>query len=145
MTGRGWARLFCRMIVGLLFLMAGWFKVFEMTPMGHATRLFTEPYADTWIPHFVLLLLGLAIPIVELLAGFLLVVGWRTREALVALGVILVIVTYGHTLKEPIFSIAEHILPRAALIVAALVLPAEEDALSVDGWLARRGVRGAGP
>ncbi len=138
MTDKGWARLFARVIVGILFFMAGWWKCFTLTPMAHARGAFVEGYADTWIPALLLWGLGLAIPVVELVAGALLIVGWRTREALITIGFVLLIVTYGHTLDEPLYSIQGHILPRGLLMLIALVLPSEEDKLSVDSWRLRR-------
>ncbi len=133
-TGKGWARLFCRVMLGTIFLMAGWYKCFEMTPLGHAEHYFTGPYADTWIPYIVLLLTGVTIPVVELVAGALLIFGWRTRDALVAIGFILLVVTYGHLLKDPLFSITGHVFPRAVLMLATLLLPSQDDVLSLDYW-----------
>ena len=121
MTDKGWARMFARVIVGILFFMAGWWKCFTLTPMAHARGAFVKGYADTWIPALLLWGLGLAIPVIELVAGALLIVGWRTREALVTIGFILLIVTYGHTLDEPLYSIQGHILPRGLLMLIALV------------------------
>ena len=138
MTDKGWARMFARVMVGILFFMAGWWKCFELTPMAHARGAFVEGYADSWIPAFFLWGLGLAIPVVELVAGALLIVGWRTREALITIGFVLLIVTYGHTLDEPLYSIQGHILPRGLLMLIALVLPSEEDKLSLDSWRLRR-------
>ena len=135
MTEHGWARFFCRVMLGLIFGMAGWYKCFTMTPLGHARTYFTEPYADTWIPHFLLLGTGVAVPVVELVAGALLISGWRTNEALAAVGFVLLLVTYGHLLKEPLFSITGHIFPRTILMVAVYLLPPGEDMLSVDYWL----------
>jgi len=137
-TNRGWARFFARGIAGILFLMAGWWKCFELTPVGHTRRLFLEAYAETWIPTALLWATGLSIPVVELVAGGLLVIGWRSREALIALGFILLVVTYGHTLIEPLYSTQGHIFPRGLFLLLALALPAEEDRLSVDAWLARK-------
>ncbi len=138
MSDKGWARMFARVMVGIIFFMAGWWKCFTLTPMAHAKGMFVEGYAETWIPAFLLWGLGLAIPVVELVAGALLIVGWRTREALVAIGFILLIVTYGHTLSEPLYSIQAHILPRGLLMFIALALPAAEDRWSVDSVLAAR-------
>ena len=138
MTDNGWARMFARVLVGILFFLAGWWKCFTLTPMAHARGAFVEGYADSWIPAFLLWGLGLAIPVVELVAGALLIVGWRTREALITVGFVLLIVTYGHALDEPLYSIQGHILPRGLLMLIALVLPSDEDKLSVDFWLARR-------
>ena len=138
MTEKGWAHFFARVMVGILFFMAGFWKTLELTPMQHARGFFVEGYAETWIPVFLLWGLGLAIPVVELVAGALLIVGWRTRDALVTIGFILLIVTYGHALAEPLYSIQGHILPRGLLIFIALVLPSEENKLSVDAWLSRK-------
>ena len=68
---RAWALLFARLVLGLIFGMAGWGKVFTMTPAGHAHRFFVDRYADTWIPAWLLWALGLSIPFVELAAGWL--------------------------------------------------------------------------
>lgn len=138
MTDKGWARLFARVMVGTLFFMAGWWKCFELTPMAHARGAFVEGYTETWIPALLLWGLGLAIPVIELVAGALLIVGWRTREALITVGFVLLIVTYGHVLTEPLYSIKDHILPRGLLMIIALVLPADADKLTVDSWLAQR-------
>jgi thiosulfate dehydrogenase (quinone) large subunit len=138
MSNKGWAHFFARALVGIIFLMAGFWKCFELTPMQHARGMFVEGFADSWIPTFLLWGLGLAIPVVELVAGALLVVGFRTRDALVTIGFILLIVTYGHTLQEPLFSIQGHILPRGLLMLVALALPEEEDRLSVDFLLRHR-------
>lgn len=129
-SGRAWARFFVRVMLGLTFFMAGWFKCFEITPLGHARRFFTEPYADSWIPGFLLLIAGIAVPVLELVAGFLLIVGWRVREALLVLGFILLLVTYGHLLKEPLYSLQAHIFPRTILMVIVFCL--DQDRFSID-------------
>jgi hypothetical protein len=82
---RGVGLLTARVILGLIFGMAGYWKTFELTPVGHARKLFIGPYADTWIPMWMLWATGTVIPVVELVAGWLLVAGWRVREALIAL------------------------------------------------------------
>jgi thiosulfate dehydrogenase [quinone] large subunit len=135
---RAWAILFARGVLGLIFFMAGVYKVFRMTPVGHAHRFFVDPYADTFLPAWSLWLAGLTIPFVELLAGALLLLGWRVREALVSLGFVLLIVTFGHLLKEPFYEFHTHVIPRLALLLFVLLLPREADRFSVDSWLARQ-------
>jgi len=135
---RAWALLFARLVLGLIFLMAGVFKVFSLTPAGHVRRWFL-PYQDTFLPTWALWTVGLAIPFVELLGGALLLLGWRVRHALVALGVVLVIVTFGHLLKEPLYPFHEHVFPRLALLLFLLVMPRREDVFSLDGVRAIRG------
>jgi uncharacterized membrane protein YphA (DoxX/SURF4 family) len=135
---RSWAIFFARGVLGLIFFMAGVYKVFTLTPAGHAHKWFLDPYADTFLPTWSLWLTGVTIPVVELLAGALLLAGWRVREALVALGFVLLIVTFGHLLKEPLYEFHSHVIPRLALLIFVLMLPADADRFSVDGWLARR-------
>jgi uncharacterized membrane protein YphA (DoxX/SURF4 family) len=137
-SDRAWAIFFCRAVLGLIFLMAGIHKCFVMTPLGHARHYFVVPYADTFLPAWSLWLTGTVVPVVELVAGALVLVGLRTRPALLALGGVLVLVTFGHLLKEPLFAFHTHVIPRLALLTVLLLLPREEDVLSVEGWLRSR-------
>jgi uncharacterized membrane protein YphA (DoxX/SURF4 family) len=138
MSGRSWAIFFGRVILGLIFFMAGVWKVFQLGPLQHARQLFVEPYAQTFLPRWSLWAMGTTIPIVELIAGAMVLVGWRTRAALVALGAVLVVVTFGHLLLEPLYEFHTHVIPRAALLLFVLVMPQDEDRASVDSWWARR-------
>ena len=134
---RAWALLFARLVLGFIFFMAGVYKVFRLTPAGHVHKWFLS-YQDTFLPDWSLWGVGLAIPFVELGAGALLLVGWRIREALLALGTVLVVVTFGHLLKEPLYPFHEHVFPRLVLLVFLLVMPSEEDVFSLDHLLRRR-------
>ena len=136
-TRRSWAIFFAREVLGFIFLMAGVYKVFQLGPLGHARKYFL-PFADTFLPVWSLWATGTVIPIVEFLAGALLVIGFRIREALIALGFVLIIVTFGHLLKEPLYAFHEHVIPRLALLLFVLLFPVQDDQISVDGWLAHR-------
>ncbi len=141
-TNRAWAILFARAILGLIFFMAGVWKVFQLGPLQHARRFFIEPYAQSFLPRWSLWATGITVPVVELVAGALLLVGWRVRVALFALGGVLVLVTFGHLVAEPLYEFHTHVIPRAALLLFLLVMPRGDDRLSVDQWLTRRRVRG---
>jgi uncharacterized membrane protein YphA (DoxX/SURF4 family) len=134
---RGWAVFFARLVLGLIFFMAGFWKVFQLGPLEHARKYFL-PFADTFLPVWSLWLVGVAIPFVELLAGALLLIGLRVREALIALGGVLVIVTFGHLLREPLFNLTGHVIPRLALLLFLLWCPREVDWLSLDYLFARK-------
>ena len=137
-TDRAWAILFARAILGLIFFMAGVWKVFELGPLQHARRYFVGPYAQSFLPRWSLWAAGVSVPVVELVAGALLLVGWRVRPALLALGGVLVLVTFGHLLAEPLYEFHTHVIPRAALLLFLLVMPRDEDRLSADWWLTHR-------
>ena len=134
---RGWAVLFARLVLGLIFFMAGVGKVFQLGPVEHARKYFL-PFADTFLPVWSLWAVGVTVPFVELIAGGLLILGLRTREALIALGAVLVVVTFGHLLHEPLFNFSGHVIPRLALLLFLLWCPRELDRYSLDWWLARR-------
>lgn len=135
---RAWAILFARGVLGLIFFMAGVWKVFSLTPVGHAHRWFVGAYADTFLPMWSLWAVGVTVPVVELLGGALLVLGLRVRAALIALGFVLLVVTFGHLLKEPLYEFHTHVLPRLALLLFVLLFPREEDRFSLDALLDRR-------
>lgn len=134
---RGWAILFARLVLGLIFFMAGEWKVFQLGPLEHARKYFL-PFADTFLPVWSLWLVGTIIPFVELIAGTLVILGFRTREALISLGFVLAVVTFGHLLHEPLYEFHTHVIPRLALLLFILLLPREDDKFSVDYLLARR-------
>ena len=56
------------------------------------------------------------------MAGALLIVGLRVREAL----------------KEPLYAFHTHVIPRLALLLFILVFPRKEDSFSLDSLLAKR-------
>src|SRR6266536_2901256 len=137
---RGWALLFARLVLGLIFFMAGVFKVFQLGPLEHARKYFL-PYADTFLPVWSLWATGVVIPFVELVAGGLVILGLRTREALVSLGFVLAIVTFGHLLKEPLYEFHAHVIPRLALLLFILLLPRKDDRFSLDYLLKRSKIK----
>jgi uncharacterized membrane protein YphA (DoxX/SURF4 family) len=133
---RSWAIFFAREVLGFIFFMAGVYKVFQLGPIDHARKYFL-PYADTFLPVWSLWATGVVIPFVELIAGALLLVGLRIRWALISLGFVLIVVTFGHLLKEPLYPFHEHVIPRLALLLFVLMLPAEDDRFSLDHLLTR--------
>ena len=133
---RSWAIFFVREVLGFIFFMAGVYKVFSLGPLEHARKYFL-PFSQTFLPVWSLWATGTVIPIVEFLAGMMLIVGLRVREALIALGIVLVIVTFGHLLENPLYPFHEHVIPRLALLVFILLFPADDDRISLDYLLSQ--------
>src|SRR6267154_6668033 len=134
---KAWAILFARLVLGLIFFMAGVWKVFQLGPLNHARKWFL-PYSNTFLPVWSLWATGVTIPFIEMIAGALVIIGWRTRDALVALGFVLAVVTFGHLLKEPLYEFHTHVIPRLALLLFVLMLPREDDRFSIDALLNSR-------
>ena len=97
-----------------------------------------EGFSESWIPGWLLQLFGYSIPFLELVAGLLICIGFRTKEALIAVGLLLIVTTYGHALQQPLFDIDGHTFTRLALIVFLLLAPLGNDRYSLDHWLLTR-------
>jgi uncharacterized membrane protein YphA (DoxX/SURF4 family) len=130
------ALFLARAVLGLIFLMAGIYKVFSLGPVGHVRRFFL-PYQDTFLPTWSLWAIGFVIPFIELGAGALVFAGWLRTEAYLALGAVLVVVTFGHLLHEPLYAFHEHVIPRLALLLLLLLMPPQADRFSIDELLHR--------
>ena len=133
---RASAILFARLVLGLIFFMAGVMKVFQLGALEHARKYFL-PFSDTFLPIWSLWAVGVIIPFIELIAGALVLFGLRTRDALIALGMVLVIVTFGHLLHNALFDFSGHVIPRLALLLFVLCFPREDDRFSLDCFLKR--------
>lgn len=136
-TPTSWAAFVARVVLGLIFFAAGFWKVFSLGAIEHARGLFVVPYAVSFLPEWLLWVAGTSIPFVELLCGGLMVIGWKRFPAAFGLGGVLVVVTFGHLLADPLYAFNLHVIPRVVLLVLAMAM-FEEDRLSLDAWLARR-------
>lgn len=62
-----------------------------------------------------------------------------------ALGLVLITVTYGHLLIEPLFDFTGHVIPRTVLLLVVALTPRDADCFSLDYWLARGSSRRVRP
>lgn len=122
-----------RLILGFIFFFQGFGKVFKFGLDAVYKNFFLASYGDL-LPDFLLLFTAYYTSIIELTAGFLLVIGLKRDYALYALASVLVIVTIGHGLKEPIWDLS-HVMYRTILLVSLLILPRELDIFSVDAFI----------
>jgi len=129
------ALFFVRWVLGLAFMMEGFHKVFTIGAVDFSREVFVGDYQDTWIPVWFLWALGFMFPFLEFIAGGLMCLGFRIKESLCVLGSILVIVTYGHLLKDPFFDMSGLIFSLLVLVVFILMVPGEKDGLSVDALM----------
>lgn len=130
--------MLARGVLGLIFLMAGVWKVFTLTPAGHAHKYFVDPYAGTFLPASALWAAGVTVPFVELFGGALMLLGWRIREASLGLGGVLLLVTFGHLVAEPLYAFHTHVIPRLALLLLVMLWPRDADRFSLDALLEKR-------
>ena len=114
-----------RWIVGLIFLMAGYGKVFTWGVSNVYKSSFAS-FQDTFLPDFILQFTAYYTSYVELIAGLLLIIGFKRDYALYSLATVLIIVTYGHGLQSPIWDVKDVIF-RAVPLATLLLVPGEWD------------------
>ena len=120
-----------RLVLGLVFFMQGFGKVFNIGVENLYQNYFFQPYQDTFIPTSILKFTAYYTSFVELIAGTLLILGIFRRYSLYALATVLVIVSFGHGLLEPSWDMHDVIF-RLILVAALLILPQEWDRFSLD-------------
>src|SRR5258706_12456080 len=84
-SNRAWAILFARLVLGLIFFMAGVWKVFQLGPLNHARKWFL-PYSNTFLPVWSLWATGVTVPFIRMMSGALVITGLWAAGALGALG-----------------------------------------------------------
>ena len=123
-----------RLLLGFVFLMQGYGKVFNWGVENVYLSAFA-PY-ESMLPIFLLKIAAYYTSYIELIGGLLLTLGLFRNYALYALGSVLVIVTLGHGLSEPIWDM-QHVIYRAILLIPLLLLPEEWDKWRIDNLINR--------
>ena len=123
---------FIRSLLGIIFFMQGYGKVFTMGVSDVYSRFFKE-FETTFLPKWLILSTAYYTSYVELLGGVLLLTGLFRYWAMYALALNLLIVSIGHGILEPIWDLS-HVIPRALLLSALFLLPAEWDKWNADNW-----------
>ena len=120
-----------RVILGLIFLMQGYGKVFTWGVENvYEADFFLGTFGEI-VPHSLIKVTAYYTSYIELIGGFMLVLGYKTNYALYALASVLIIVSFGHGLVEPIWDLS-HVIFRCILLVALLIFPVEWNKISID-------------
>ena len=130
------AVLTIRLLLGFIFFFQGFGKVFKFGLNNVYTNFFKKGYGDL-LPDFLLIFTSYFTSLAELICGFLLIIGLKRDIALYILASVLVIVTFGHGLKDPIWD-ASDVMYRAILLVSLLLLPKKLDVFSIDNLISRK-------
>jgi len=132
-TSRATAVLFTRALLGVIFLMQGFGKVFVFT-VPKLYGMFFNDFEKTFLPKWLIWATAYYTSYVELICGFLLIFGLFRKWSLCFLAIDLLIVSFGHGLLEPIWDL-QHVIPRAILLIALLIFPSEWDKWNIDHLL----------
>ncbi len=131
------AVLTLRLILGFIFFMQGFGKVVTWGMEKVFQADFFQGTFEDLLPASIIWITAYYTSYVELIGGLLLVLGFKTNYALYALDSVLVVVTFGHGLAEPIWDLS-HVMYRTILLVALLLLPREWDRFSLDNIIKKK-------
>ena len=132
------AVLTIRLLLGLIFFFQGFGKVVTFGLDAVYKNFFLKDFSDL-LPEFLLYATAYYTSIVELIGGFLLIIGFKRDLALYALASVLVIVTFGHGLKTPIWDLS-HVMFRSILLISLLLLPKDLDKFFIDFFIKKDNV-----
>jgi uncharacterized membrane protein YphA (DoxX/SURF4 family) len=127
------AYTFTRVLLGFIFFFQGFGKVFKWGVENVYQNFFLPDYQEI-LPSFILQFTAYFTSYTELIGGGLLIIGLKTRWALYLLGVVLLVVSIGHGIKEPIWDL-QHVMYRVLLLLFLLWCPRKWDRWSMDTFI----------
>lgn len=123
-----------RAVAGVNLLMHGLSR-WIVGPAIFANKL-TEQFAKTPLPEWSVRGFGLILPSVEALIGALLLIGLRTRAALVGASLLMMVLTFGSSLAQDWSAAGTQLM--YALVFSVLLFLREHNAWSVDALIDRQ-------
>lgn len=127
---KGMGMFFIRALLGIIFLMQGYGKVFSFG-VSKVYEMFFKEFENTFLPKWIIIATAYYTSYIEMIGGFLLLIGLFRKYAMYLLAIDLLIVSFGHGLIEPIWDL-QHVMPRAILLASLFLLPAEWDKWNMD-------------
>jgi len=132
-TLRNAGMFFIRVLLGIIFFMQGYGKIFTMG-IHKVYESFFKEFESTVLPKWLIISTAYYTSFVELAAGFFLIAGLFRKFAMYLLALDLLIVSFGHGFMEPIWDLS-HVIPRAILLAALFFVPRNWDTWNVDAFL----------
>src|SRR5215472_141916 len=117
-----------RAVVGTNLLMHGASRV--ITGKAAFAAQLSEQFARSPLPGWSVHLFGMVLPAVEGLVGLLLLIGWKTRAALIAASLLMVVLTFGSALVQDWNAAGAQLL--YALVFSVLLFLRRYNAWSLD-------------
>ena len=124
------AAFLIRVFLGILFFAQGYDNVFRVSVKG-VIKTFEHPLIVKNMPRSILVLSTYFTSYVELIGGFLLIIGFVKYYALYALGIDLLMATVAFSIIEPMWNL-KHVFPRILLLFLLLIIPPQWDVISID-------------
>jgi thiosulfate dehydrogenase [quinone] large subunit len=127
-----------RAVVGVNLMMHGVSRM--ITGPGEFAAKLVMQFEHTPLPAWSVWVFGLTLPAIEGLLGLLILIGVRTRAALVAASLVIMLLTFGSALLQDWSAAGTQLT--YALAYSVLIFLHQYDGWSVDAWIKRhqRGV-----
>ena len=122
--------LFTRALLGIIFFMQGFCKVFTFTVATVYDKFF-RPFEATFLPKWLIWATAYYTSYIELIGGFLLLLGLFRKYTLYLLAIDLFVVSFGHGYLEIIWDLS-HVMPRAILLLILFFAPGDWDRWNAD-------------
>jgi len=122
--------LIMRLILGFIFVFQGGGKLYHYGFETVYSNFFLESYQG-FLPEPLIWLVAVFTTYTELICGIFVVLGLFKKWNFMLLGLVLVVVTIGHGMIEPIWGLS-HVMYRALFLVALLLIPVTWDRISLD-------------
>lgn len=126
---RAFGLLFLRLILGLIFFMQGYGKVMKFG-VQNVYEQFFKTYTEL-LPEFLVVSTAYYTSYVELIGGALLMIGLFRFYNYLALALVLIVVSFGHGLMDPIWDL-HHVFFRVAILATLFFMPVKWDKFSLD-------------
>ena len=123
-----------RLALGVNLLMHGVSRML-MGPGDFAFKLQTQ-FANSMLPTGAVRVFGVLLPGVESLLGLLILIGLRTRVALVAASLLMMVLMFGAAMIQDWTAAGTQLI--YAAVVSGLIVLQRFDGWSVDAWLRRK-------
>jgi uncharacterized membrane protein YphA (DoxX/SURF4 family) len=120
-----------RLFLGILLFFQGFDKVFIIKIKGVIEAYEAEVCVKRHIPRWLLCFSAYWTSFVELLTGFLLILGLFKYFALTLVGIDLLFVSVAFSIVKPMWDM-KFVFPRLALLVTLLILPEQWNVISLD-------------
>jgi uncharacterized membrane protein YphA (DoxX/SURF4 family) len=124
------AELTIRVITGILFFFQGYDKLFKIK-MDEVVNTFMQDAERRHIPRSMVVFISYLTSTIELIGGFLLIIGLFTNYAAAALCLDLMMISLAFSLMQPIWDL-RHVFPRLILLFLLLALPQNCNFFSLD-------------
>jgi thiosulfate dehydrogenase [quinone] large subunit len=122
-----------RAVVGVNLMMHGVSRMIA-GPGEFAAKLVMQ-FEHAPLPAWSVWVFGLMLPAIEGLLGLLILLGLRTRAALVAAGLVIMLLTFGSSLLQDWTATGIHLT--YALVYSVLIFLHQHDGWSIDAWIKR--------